>query len=109
MLKFYRKKPVNTIVCTPDLVIIKYIGNNNIEIERIVFTYPHLLPSTFVVELELIHVYRTVGIRLLWKSCDVRRMSMASWNHFLLAHLKLYCLSVCSKIALLYARTYTIR
>jgi len=58
-------------VCIPDLVIIKYSGNNNIEIKRIVFTYPDLLPSVLVVELELIHVYRTVGIHLLWKSCDV--------------------------------------
>ena len=36
MLKFYRKmqqtNSVNTIVCTPDLVIIKYFGNNIIEI-----------------------------------------------------------------------------
>ena len=61
------KKSVNTIVCIPDLVIIKYIGNSTIEIKRIVFTYPDLLPSALV-ELELIHVYRTVGIHLLWKS-----------------------------------------
>jgi len=67
-------------VCIPDLVIIKYFGNNIIEIKRIVFTYPDLLPSTSVVELELIDVYRTVGIHLLWKSCDVRPVSMASWN-----------------------------
>jgi len=49
MLKFYRKmqktKSVNTIVCTPDLVIIKYFGNNTVEIIRIVSTYPDLLPS----------------------------------------------------------------
>ena len=25
-------------------------------------------------------MYRTVGIHLLWKSCDVRPVSMASWN-----------------------------
>jgi len=60
MLKFYRKmqytKSVNTIVYIPDLVIIKYFGNNTIEIKRIVFTYPDLLPSARVVELELIHV-----------------------------------------------------
>ena len=53
MLKFYRKmqqtKSVNTLVCTPDLVIIKYCGNNTIEIKRIVSTYPDLLPSAFVV------------------------------------------------------------
>ena len=49
-------------MCIPDLVIIKYFGNNTIEIKRIVFTYPDLLPSAFDVELELIHVYRTVGI-----------------------------------------------
>ena len=64
----------------PDLVIIKYLGNNTIEIKRMVFTYPDLLPSALVVELELIHVYRTVGIHLLWKSCDIRLVSMASWN-----------------------------
>ena len=29
---------------------------------KIVFTYPGLLPSALVVELELIYVYRTVGI-----------------------------------------------
>jgi hypothetical protein len=58
-------------VCTPDLIIIKYFGNNTIEIRRIGFTYPDLLPSALV-ELELIHVYLTVGIHLLWKSCDVR-------------------------------------
>jgi len=37
MLKFYRKmqyaKSANTIVCMPDLVIIKYFGNNTIEIK----------------------------------------------------------------------------
>ena len=37
MLKFYRKmqyaKSVNTILCIPDLVIIKYLGNNTIEIK----------------------------------------------------------------------------
>jgi len=27
-------------VCVPDLVIIKYFGNNTVEIKRIVFTYP---------------------------------------------------------------------
>jgi len=67
-------------VCIPDLVIIKYFGNNTIEIKRIVFTYPDLLPSALVVKLELIHVYRTVGVHLLWKSCDVRPVSMARWN-----------------------------
>jgi len=84
MLKFYQKmlqtKSVNTIVCIPDLVIIKYFGNNNTEIKRIVFTYQDLLPSALVVEMELIHACRTVGIHLLWKSCDVRPVSMASWN-----------------------------
>ena len=37
---------VNTTVCIPDLVIIKYFGNNTIEIKRIVFTCyipPHLI------------------------------------------------------------------
>jgi len=66
-------------VCITDLIIIKYFGNNTIEIKRIVFTYSDLLPSALV-ELELIHVYRTIGIHLLWKSCDVRPVSMASWN-----------------------------
>jgi len=37
MLKFYRKmqyaKSVNTIVCIPDLFIVKYFGNNTIEIK----------------------------------------------------------------------------
>jgi len=37
VLKFYLKmryaKSVNTIVCIPDLVIIKYFGNNTIEIK----------------------------------------------------------------------------
>ena len=65
-MKFYRKtqytKSVNTIVCVPDLAIINYFVNNTIEIKRIVFTYPDLLPFALVVELELIHVYRTVGI-----------------------------------------------
>ena len=45
-------------MCIPDLVIIKYFGNNTTEIKRIVLTYPDLLPSTLVVELELIPVYR---------------------------------------------------
>ena len=67
-------------MCIDDLVIIKYFRNNTIEIKRIVFTYPDLLPSALVVESELIHVYRTVGIHLLWKSCDVRLVSMGSWN-----------------------------
>ena len=67
-------------MCIPDLVIIKYFGNNSIEIKRIVFTYSDLLPTALVVELELIHVYRTVGIHLLRKSCDVREVLMASWN-----------------------------
>jgi len=67
-------------VCIPVLVIIKYFRNNTIEIKRIVFTYPDLLPSTLVIELELIHMYLTVGIHLLWKSCDVRPVSMASTN-----------------------------
>ena len=67
-------------MCIPDLVIIKYFGNNTIEIKRIVFTLPDLLPSALVVELELIHVYCKVGIHLLWKNCDVRPVSMASWN-----------------------------
>jgi len=66
MLNFYRKmqytKSVNTIACVTDLVIIKYSGNNTTEIKRIFFTYSDLLPSALVVELELIHVYRTVGI-----------------------------------------------
>ena len=53
-----------------DLVIVKYFGNNTLELKILVFTYPDLLPSAFVVELELIHVYRMVGIHLLWKSCD---------------------------------------
>ena len=44
-------KSFNTVVCVPDLVIIKYFGNNTIEVKRIVFTYPDLLPSAFVVEL----------------------------------------------------------
>jgi len=73
-------KSVNTSVYISDLVIIKYFGNNIIEIRRIVFTYPHLLPSALVVELELIHVYRTLVIHVLWKICDVRPVSMASWN-----------------------------
>ena len=67
-------------MCTPDLVIIKYFVNNTIEFKRIVFTHPDLLSSALVVELELIHVYLTVGIHLLWKSCNVRPVSMASWN-----------------------------
>jgi len=71
----------------PDLVIIKYFGNDTIEIKSIVFTYPDLLPSALVVELKLIQVYRTVGIRLLWKSCDVRPVSMASWNKGFCSHL----------------------
>ena len=58
-------------MCITDFVIIKYFGNNTIGIKRIVFTYPDLLPSALVVELEQIHVYRTVGIHLLWKSCDL--------------------------------------
>ena len=76
-------------MCIPDLVIIKYFGNNTIEIKRIVFTYPDLLSSALFVELELIHVYRTVGIHLLWKSCDVRPESLASWNSGLC--LPLFC------------------
>ena len=73
-------KSVNILACIPDLVIIKYFGNNTIEIKRIVFTCPDLLPSALVVELELIHVYPTVGTLLLWKSFDIRPVSMASWN-----------------------------
>jgi len=46
-------KSVNTIVYIPDLVIIKYFGNNSIDIKRTVFTYPDLLPSALIVELEL--------------------------------------------------------
>ena len=56
-MKFYRKmqqtKSVKTTVCIPDLVIIKYFGNNSTEIKRIVFTYPDLLPSALFVELEI--------------------------------------------------------
>ena len=59
-------------MCIPYLIIIKYFGNNTIEIKRIVFTYPDLLPSALVIELKLIHVYRTVGIHLLWNICDVK-------------------------------------
>jgi len=48
MLKFYWKmqqtKSVNTTVCVPDLVIIKYFRNNTIEVKRIVFTHLDLLP-----------------------------------------------------------------
>jgi len=51
-------------MCIPDLVIIKYFGNNTIEIKRIVFMYPDLLPSALVVELELNHVYGMGGIHL---------------------------------------------
>ena len=55
MLKFYRKmqqtKSVNTIVCIPDLVIIKYFGNTTIEIKRIVFTYPDLLLAELPTEM----------------------------------------------------------
>ena len=76
MLKFYQKmqwtKPVNNVVCVSDLVIIKYFGNNTIELKRLVFTCPDLLPSALVVELQPIHVYRTVGNHLLWKICDVK-------------------------------------
>ena len=36
-------------ILVPDLVIIKYFGNNTIEMKRIVFTYPDLLPSALVV------------------------------------------------------------
>ena len=47
-VEFYQKmqqtKSVNTIVCIPDLVIIKYFGNNTVEIKRIAFTYLDLLP-----------------------------------------------------------------
>jgi len=57
-----------------DLIIIKYFVNKHS------LRIPGLLPSAFVVELELIHVYRTVIIHLLWKSCDVRPLSMDSWN-----------------------------
>jgi len=73
-------------VCIPDLVIIKYFENNTIEIKRIVFTYPDLLPSALLVEMELIHVYRMVGIHLLGKSCDARPVSMAwflYYSHFI--------------------------
>jgi hypothetical protein len=73
-------KSVNTTVCIPDLVIIKHFGNNTIEIKRIVCTYLDLLPSALVFELELINVYRTVGIHLLLESCDIRSVLMASWN-----------------------------
>ena len=66
-------------MCIPDLVI-KYFWNNTGEIKRIVFTYADLLPSVFVVDLGLIHLCRSVGIHLLWKICDVRTVSMASWN-----------------------------
>ena len=38
-------------MCILDLIIIKYFGNNTIEIRTIVFTYPDLLPSALVVEL----------------------------------------------------------
>jgi len=48
-------------VCTPDVVIIKYFGNNTIEIKRIMFTYPDLLPCALVVELELIYTYVLYG------------------------------------------------
>ena len=47
---------VNTIVCIPDLVIIKYFGNNTIEIKRIVFTYPDLLPSALIVSPKVVRV-----------------------------------------------------
>ena len=67
-------------MCIPDLDIIKYFGNDTIEIKRTIFKYSNLLHSAFVVEMELIHVYRTVGIHLLWNSCDVRPVSMAIWN-----------------------------
>jgi len=73
-------KTLYAIVCIPELVIIKYFGNNNIEIKRMMFTYKDLLPFALVVEFELIHVYLMVDIHLLWKSCDVRTVSMASWN-----------------------------
>jgi len=63
-------------VYIPDSVIIKCYGSNTIEIRRIVSTYPDLLPSALVVELELIHVYHTVGIHLLWESCDVRPVQL---------------------------------
>jgi len=52
MLKFYgtcNKQSFNTIVCIPDLVIMKYFGNNTTEIKRIVFTYPYLLPYIYVI------------------------------------------------------------
>jgi len=62
-------------VCIRDLVIIKYFCNNTIEIKRLVFTYQDLLPSDLVVELELIRVYRTVGIHFvmdeLWRKTGV--------------------------------------
>ena len=67
-------------MCIPDLVITKYFGINTIEIKQIVFTYLDLLPSALFAELELIHEYHMVGICLLWESCNVRPVSMASWN-----------------------------
>jgi len=48
MLKFYRKCNKQSqliLLCVPHLVIIKYFGNNTIEIKRIVLTYPDLLAS----------------------------------------------------------------
>ena len=57
-------KTLYAIVCIPELVIIKYFGNNNIEIKRMMFTYKDLLPFALVVEFELIHVYLMVDIHL---------------------------------------------
>ena len=54
----------------PDLVIIKCFGNSTIEIKRIVFTYPDLLSSALVVELELI-IILCCTIIILW---DHRRI-----------------------------------
>jgi len=90
-------------VCIPDLVIIKYFGNNTVEIKRIVFTYPDILPSALVVELELIHVYHTVGIHLLRKICDVRPVSLASWNGVLCS--PLFC-SVMKVLICLYEELF---
>ena len=57
-------------MCIPDLVIIKYFGNNTIEIKRLAFTYPDLLPSALVVQLELI-IILYCNIIILW---DHRRI-----------------------------------
>jgi len=103
MLKFYQEmqytKSVNTTVCMPDLVIIKYFQNNTTEIKRIVFTYLDLLPFALAVPTQqqewmvvnpgYVNTILLISIVLFWKYFIITKSDI----HTIVLNEFVYCIS----------------